>query len=374
MEYKTIPSYLPPRSDKKLLNSYKIMNSHGMKNQSAMLDLFCVIYYLNPRKIKVILRNCGSEGGWSQNIHISIQDLKNPKKYLTVSCGSSNYNCKKINIYLEKENNFISDNDENASFYIDYQKYDSSITSTSSYSFSTQLIPKTIIQTYENNEFHNIYHYNAVMTFLELNPEYTYKFFNDQDCYDYMKQNFSPEIFNAYTSLVPKAYQADLFRYCIIYKEGGCYFDNKYILRKPLDSFIKPIDKNVFCLDRFEGLMFNSIVISISNQDYLKNIIDRVVKNVQQKFYGRGPLHPTGPKLFYEYVKNENVIFQHMSKNPSNDYLNNFVSLIKSPSQIYFHKFYKGYYQNNTSKRYINYRKSKGSDYTQLWENRQIYQ
>ena len=75
-----------------------------------------------------------------------------------------------------------------------------------------------------------------------------------------------------------------------------------------------------------------------------------------------------------EYVKNENVVFQHMSKNPSNDYLNNFVSLINSPDQIYFHKFYKGYYQNNTSKRYINYRKSKGSDYTQLWENRQIYQ
>jgi len=367
MEYKIIPSYLPPRNDKKLLNSYKIVNSNEIKNQSIQLDLFCVIYYLNPRKIKVILRNCGSEGGWTQNIRISIRDLEKTTKYLTVSCGSSNYNCKKINIYVEE-----NEGDDDSPFQLDYQKNESSSLSTSS--FSHQQIPKTIIQTYENNEFHNIYHYNAVQTFLEFNPEYTYKFFNDQDCYQYMKQNFSSEIFNAYTSLVPKAYQADLFRYCIIYKEGGCYFDNKYILRKPLDSFIKPNDKNVFCLDRFEGLMFNSIVISISNQDYLKNIIDRVVKNVQQKFYGRGPLHPTGPKLFYEYVKNENVIFQHMSKNPSNDYLNNYVSLINSPNQIYFHKFYKGYYQNNTSKRYINYRKSKGSDYTQLWENRQIYQ
>lgn len=368
MEYKTIPSYLPPRNDKKLLNSYKIVNSYEIKNQSNHLDLFCVIYYLNSQKIKVILRNCGSEGGWDQNIHISIQDLNNSKKYLTVSCGSSIYNCKKINIYLKNKDIDYDVNDD-SSFQIDYQKNESS----SSYSFSTQLIPKTIIQTYENNNFHNIYHYNAVQTFLELNPEYTYKFFNDQDCYEYMKQNFSSEIFNAYTSLIPKAYQADLFRYCIIYKEGGCYFDNKYILRKPLDFFIKTKDKNVFCLDRFPGLMFNSIVISIPNQDYLKNIIDRVVKNVKQKFYGRGPLHPTGPKLFYEYVKNENVIFKHISRNPSNDYLNNFVSLINSPEQIFFHKFYKGYYQNNTSKRYINYRKSKGSDYTQLWENQQIY-
>ena len=363
MEYKTIPSYLPPRNDKKLLNFYKIINSNGIKNQSSQLDLFCVIYYLNPRKIKVILRNCGSEGGWNQNISISIQDLKIRSNYIIISCGSSNYNCKKINIYLNN----------NSSFQIDFQKNESSIGSSFSSTIS-QKIPKTIIKTYETNEFHNIYHYNAVQTFIELNPEYTYKFFNDQDCYQYMKQNFSQEIFNAYTSLIPKAYQADLFRYCIIYKEGGCYFDNKYILRKPLDTFIKPTDQNVFCLDRFAGLMFNSIVISVPNQDYLKNIIDRVVKNVQQKFYGNGPLHPTGPKLFYEYVKNENVVFQHMSKNPSNDYLNNFVSLINSPDQIYFHKFYKGYYQNNTSKRYINYRKSKGSDYTQLWENRQIYQ
>ena len=344
MNEKFIPSYLPPRNYKKIINKY-ITYYNNLEN-----DFMIVLYYLSPSKIQIIIRNMSSENGWNQDINIVIEDINKSNNKYNISCGTSTNNYKKLNIYIE-----------DTFFNIDYQKE------------NKQLIPKKIIQTYESNLYHNIFHYNAVQTFIDLNPEYEYIFFNDNDCLNYIKKNFPNDVIQAYESLIPKAYKADLFRYCYIYKEGGCYFDNKYILRKPLHELIHINDKNVFCLDRYSDLMFNSIIISISGQDYLKNIIDNIVLNVKNKFYGETPLHPTGPKLFYDYVKQENIKLKHISKTPTNEYLNNFVASIKDQNDIYFHKFYKGYYQKDTSKRFINYRNSHGSDYTQLWKTRQIY-
>jgi mannosyltransferase OCH1-like enzyme len=346
-ELTNIPSYLKVRKDKCLLNKYKIESIPSSTN-----DITVVIYYINKSKIQILLRNLSSENGWNNDIQIILTNLNiyAPNKTYRISCGSSDYNFKKININI---------NDIN--FLIDYQKeYE-------------QLIPKKIIQTYETNKYHNIYHYNAVQTFIELNPEYEYFFYNDEECFTFIKKNFDQDVINAYQSLIPKAFKADLFRYCFIYIQGGCYFDNKYILRKPLRQFIKNNDNNVFCLDRYPKLMFNSIIISIPRQDYLKNIINQIVFHVKQKYYGESPLHPTGPRLFYDYVKNENVKLKHYSKKPTNEYLNSFVSSINDPNDIYLHKFYKGYYHKDTNVRFINYRNSKGSDYTQLWNDRKIY-
>jgi len=346
-ESSNIPSYLKARNDKYLLNKYKIESIPNSTN-----DITVVIYYISKSKIQILLRNMSSEIGWNNDIQIILTNLNinAVNKTYTISCGSSKDNFKKINIYINQDN-----------FLINYMNE------------YVQLIPKKIIQTYENNKYHNIYHYNAVQTFIELNPEYEYFFFNDEECYTFIKKNFGQDVINAYESLIPKAFKADLFRYCYIYIHGGCYFDNKYILRKPLRQFINNNDNNVFCLDRYPNLMFNSIIISIPGQDYLKNIINKIVFNVKQKYYGESALHPTGPRLFYDYVKNENVKLKHISKNPTNEYLNSFISSVNNPNDIYLHKFYKGYYHKDTSVRFINYRNSKGSDYTQLWNNQQIY-
>ena len=67
---------------------------------------------------------------------------------------------------------------------------------------------------------------------------------------------------------------------CSLDKKGGCYFDNKYIPRKSLSYIINENDKNVYCYDINDNLMFNSIIISIPSEKYLKNLIDNIIKNV----------------------------------------------------------------------------------------------
>ena len=339
---KTIPSLLNPRNDKIVKNYFYMTNKN--------IDVNLIIYFINNEKIQIILRNMENENGWNEDLQIILHDINYHlnKKKIIINCGTSIYNYKKINYHL-------NENKKEQNIKISYQEeYD-------------QLIPKTIIQTYVHNNYHNIMHYNAVQSFLEMNPEYKYVFFNNEDCIQFISENFDKDVLYAYNHLIPNAYKADLFRYCYIYIKGGCYFDNKYIPRKSLKNLIKENDKNVYCLDRFPNLMFNSVLISIPKAIYFKNIIDRIVNNVQNKFYGESSLHPTGPRLFYDYVKYENIKLKHMSREPSKEYKNCMIVSLTNQNDIYFNTFYKGYYYNK------NHRNSFASDYQKCWNQKKIY-
>ena len=97
-------------------------------------------------------------------------------------------------------------------------------------------IPKIIYQTYNNKNkvpsivFENIKKYAN---------SYEYKFYNDDDCINFLKTYFEPKILNKFNSMKKGAHKADLFRYCILYLYGGYYIDIKSILIKPLDQVFK---------------------------------------------------------------------------------------------------------------------------------------
>ena len=44
----------------------------------------------------------------------------------------------------------------------------------------------------------------------------------------FIKSHFSKRVLYAYDKLIPGAFKADLWRYCIIYINGGIYIDIKY--------------------------------------------------------------------------------------------------------------------------------------------------
>lgn len=84
-----------------------------------------------------------------------------------------------------------------------------------------QKIPKVIHQTYINRDM-DVEYYETCMINKNMNPEYEYKFYTDNDIRKYIKDNF-PEYLKAYDKLIPGAYKADLFRYLVLYKEGSLY-------------------------------------------------------------------------------------------------------------------------------------------------------
>jgi hypothetical protein len=69
---------------------------------------------------------------------------------------------------------------------------------------------------------------------------WSYRFYSDDDARSYIVDNFPPQFVEAYDSLIPGAYKADLFRYLVLMKDGGVYADVDVLLDGSLDSFITP--------------------------------------------------------------------------------------------------------------------------------------
>jgi mannosyltransferase OCH1-like enzyme len=60
------------------------------------------------------------------------------------------------------------------------------------------------------------------------NPKFEHYLFDDNDCRVFIKEKFPEEVLDAYDRLIPGAYKADLWRYCVLYIHGGIYMDIKF--------------------------------------------------------------------------------------------------------------------------------------------------
>ena len=101
-------------------------------------------------------------------------------------------------------------------------------------------IDKKIYRCYSNftemNKFKEVFKKTE-----ELMPGYKQIYFDDIKIEEYIKDNFSGRIYNAYRNINPQygAARADLFRYLIIYKEGGIYMDVKTGPKKQIDDIFE---------------------------------------------------------------------------------------------------------------------------------------
>jgi hypothetical protein len=302
-----------PRNDIPISNNYSVLCS-------IPSDFHIVIYYIDVNKCKIILRRLDEIYGWNFDVKIKIED-----EIINIGISDKNY----LIIEIDTETKLIKENINN-----------------------NQLIPKVIIQTSKDNKCRNLLHYNSIMTFLELNPEYEYRFFDNTSCREFIKNNFDNSVLIAYDSLIPGAYKADLFRYCYLQINGGCYFDCKMILRIPLRKIINYNDTFIICED-YKGYsgtnkqLYNAVILTINNK--LGNVIIGCVDNINKKLYN-GTLNITGPGLLYKYffnltdnIKLKHNILNNYSFNNNLSYLN-YVILFNN--SIIITKQFKDYYVN----------------------------
>ena len=80
-----------------------------------------------------------------------------------------------------------------------------------------------IIQTWKTNEI-PIYYIEFVTKIKNLNPNWNYMFFDDNDIIAFMKYT-TPEYYETFLNLTGKIQQIDFFRYVAIYYYGGMYLD-----------------------------------------------------------------------------------------------------------------------------------------------------
>ena len=136
------------------------------------------------------------------------------------------------------------------------------------------------------------------------NPKIKFHLFDEEDCRKFISENFDEEVLNAYDRLIPCSYKSDLWRYCILYKNGGIYMDIKYQCVNGF-KFISLTEKEHFVRDYYIGDTYTALIVALSGNKILLNCIDQIVENVKNNYYGENCLYPTGPALLGKYFTQE---------------------------------------------------------------------
>jgi mannosyltransferase OCH1-like enzyme len=199
------------------------------------------------------------------------------------------------------------------------------------------------------------------------NPELVYYLYDNKERRNFIVKNFDNDIVKAYDALIPGAYRADLWRYCILYKLGGIYLDIKY---HTVNGFklVTMTDKEYFIRDiepSGSGI-YNAFIITKPGNKKLMNCINDLVKNVKNKYYGNSALYPTGPMLLInQFNENELSKFDNIA-----------LSTEKCPTHLCINKdgktilaFYDGY--PDEKQQYFSQNNTK--NYTDLWGEKKIY-
>jgi mannosyltransferase OCH1-like enzyme len=232
------------------------------------------------------------------------------------------------------------------------------------------IIPRKLFQTWYSKDLPPKMHENIV-NIQKQNPELEYFLFDDNDCVNFIKTHFDTDVVDAYNKLLPGAYKADLWRYCVMYIHGGVYLDIKY---QCVDGFkfIDIMDKEHLVLERpyfwkpgRHGI-YNALIIAKPGNPLLLKCIKQIVIHTQTNYYGFNRLYPTGPGLLGE------LYFGNINDN---------IKMFDNFEMVYntFHGQDVVIYKNQIIlQSYPEYRieqrdKQKQRHYAQLWFERDIY-
>ncbi len=179
-------------------------------------------------------------------------------------------------------------------------------------------IPKKIFQTWETNKV-SLGMYDAIYTWIDKNPDWEYHFFDEDGRRNFIKDNFPKKVLDTYDILIPGAYKADLWRYCVLYIHGGVYCDIKMALLSALNEIIvedieflsiKDKDRSKY---EFAGYICQAFICAKPKHPFLKQAIDMIVENANKGYYGYDDLSPTGPGLLGRAI---NIVLKRPDTQP----------------------------------------------------------
>ena len=181
-------------------------------------------------------------------------------------------------------------------------------------------IPRNIFQTWSTKNISA--EFNSLSeTWTNLNPNYAYFLYDDYLCDEFIKKHFDNRVYNSYVRLIPGAFKADLWRYCILYIYGGVYVDMDTICMNPIDTFLNeniefmtPIDLNPPNYNTGTHNLFNAFIASIPKHPILLDCIYRIVYHVENNIVPLSNLDFTGPGILGRAV---NIFLQNESETSS---------------------------------------------------------
>lgn len=129
------------------------------------------------------------------------------------------------------------------------------------------MIPKIIFQTHEYKYKElpeNFKH--TVGSWKNLNPGWEYRYYDKEARNQYVLEN-SPELHKIYKQC-KSTHKADIWRYLILYNEGGVYADMDSFCNTPMDYLLRDIPEHI-----------DIVTTEVEDKDHINNANFAAVKN-----------------------------------------------------------------------------------------------
>lgn len=160
------------------------------------------------------------------------------------------------------------------------------------------LIPKKIYQSWKTLDLPEKMA-EIVDRMRNANPEYEYELSDDNNCRQFLLENFGKNYADAFDILTAGAFKCDFWRYAVLYKNGGVYMDIDMSPEIPLDSIIHPEDKLVSVVDRtVEGKIgiYQAFIACAPDHPVLRLALELSFANIVTRRNGESDtLNITGP-------------------------------------------------------------------------------
>ncbi|MDH2927745.1 glycosyl transferase [Lonepinella koalarum] len=169
---------------------------------------------------------------------------------------------------------------------------------------NSQKINRTIWQTNYSNRVTLPIYCNYLVNRL-LSRDYDYRYVSTEAREEYIKTHADERTFNAYSKLTDGAAQADFWRIFTLYNEGGIYMDIDGHLVWNLDNIIHENDSEVLITRR--QLYTNFFMASEKGNIFLKDTLDIIINNIEQRKIEGGVFSLTGPTCLNQALEGKTV-------------------------------------------------------------------
>jgi hypothetical protein len=148
-------------------------------------------------------------------------------------------------------------------------------------------IPKIIHLTHYD---HNLIPDKVWSNLKKYAPEYKIKYYNDNDCINFIEKNYDIKLSTIFKNLKTGAFKADLFRYCLLYKVGGIYLDIKIQPFKQFNKIFNHSKDNflytVLADPAWPYRIFNGIIATYPYNNLFLDLINDF-KNLQSIYFSK---------------------------------------------------------------------------------------
>lgn len=142
-----------------------------------------------------------------------------------------------------------------------------------------QGIPKNIVQYWSDESLPEDV-VRLTNTWPSVYTKYNYQLFNRTSAIDFLKNNYTSEVVDAFISLKNPAMQSDLFRAAYLFAMGGIYIDVAYKALRPIEDIIDLNVSNLYVFENLVGGIWNGFIITPPANQALGEVFERILSNI----------------------------------------------------------------------------------------------